>query len=145
MAEKPQLPLSLAPPEGGRADVLIIAGEHSGDEHAARMVQGLRANHPALRVCALGGPKLAAAGAQLLHDLTASSVVGFVEVLRNFRFFRSLFGATLAWIERYRPPAVCCVDYPGFNLRLARARPEPRKARRMRLAWSGLKAMVFSW
>ncbi|HUJ43846.1 MAG TPA: lipid-A-disaccharide synthase [Opitutaceae bacterium] len=121
MAQNPQLPFSLPPPEGGRPDVLIVAGEHSGDEHAARLVQGLLADRPALRVCALGGPQLAAAGAQLLHDLTASSVVGFVEVLRNVRFFRNLFRATLRWIDQHRPRAVCCVDYPGFNLRLARA------------------------
>ena len=120
MPETPQLPFSLPPPKGGRVDVLIVAGEHSGDEHAARMVQGLLAQQPALRVCALGGPKLAAAGAQLLHDLTTSSVVGFVEVLRNLRFFRMLFSATREWIGRYQPRAVCLVDYPGFNLRLAR-------------------------
>ena len=101
-------------------DVLIVAGEHSGDEHAARMVQGLLAQQPALRVCALGGPKLAAAGAQLLHDLTALSVVGFVEVLRNFRLFQQLFSTTRDWIGQHRPRAVCLVDYPGFNLRLAR-------------------------
>ena len=113
-------PLSLPPPAGGRVDLLIVAGEHSGDEHAARMARGLLAQQPALRVCALGGPELAGAGVQLLHDLTASSVVGLVEVLRNFSYFRALFGATLAWIEEHRPRAVCLVDYPGFNLRLAR-------------------------
>ena len=102
-------------------DLLIVAGEHSGDEHAARMVAGLCAHRPDLRVCALGGPLLAASGAQLLHDLTASSVVGLVEVLKNLRFFRQLFGATLRWIEQYRPRAVCFVDYPGFNLRIAKA------------------------
>lgn len=121
MPELRSFPFSLPPPAGGSPDLLIIAGEHSGDEHAARMVRGLLARQPGLRVCALGGPELASAGAQLLHDLTASSVVGFVEVLRNLRFFRSLFGATLRWIETHRPRAVCCVDYPGFNLRLARA------------------------
>ena len=102
-------------------DLLIIAGEHSGDEHAARMASGLRSLRPELRICALGGPALAAAGAQLLHDLTDSSVVGLVEVLKNLRFFRQLFAATLRWIEQYRPRAVCFIDYPGFNLRMARA------------------------
>ena len=85
------------------------------------MVGGLRARRPELKICALGGPVLAASGAQLLHDLTASSVVGLVEVLRNLRFFRRLFDATLRWIGQYRPRAVCFVDYPGFNLRMARA------------------------
>ena len=114
-------PFSLPPPAGGRVDVLVIAGEHSGDGHAARMVKGLLAEQPERRICALGGPALAGAGAQLLHDLTASSVVGLVEVLKNLRFFRALFAATLDWIEQHRPRAVCLIDYPGFNLRVARA------------------------
>jgi lipid-A-disaccharide synthase len=120
-ASPASLPFRLPPPRGGRVDVLIVAGEHSGDQHAARMVRELRARRPGLAFAALGGPALAAAGAQVLHDLTASSVVGLVEVLRNFSFFRMLFDGTLRWIEEHRPRAVCFVDYPGFNLRLARA------------------------
>lgn len=115
------LPFRLPPPSGGRVDLLIVAGEHSGDEQAARMVRELRERHPELVVAALGGSQLAAAGAQLLHDLTASSVVGLVEVLKNYPFFRALFGETLRWIGEHRPRAVCLVDYPGFNLRLAAA------------------------
>lgn len=110
-----------ARPAAGRVDLLIIAGEHSGDEHAARMVRDLSRRHPALTIAALGGPQLAAAGAQMLHDMTASSVVGLVEVLKNYRFFKALFAETLRWIAEYRPRAVCFVDYPGLNLRLAAA------------------------
>lgn len=113
------LPLSLPPPAAGRVDVLFVAGEHSGDEHAARIVEELRRTRPELAIAALGGPALAAAGAQVLHDMTASSVVGLVEVLKNYGFFKALFEATLRWIETHRPSVVCFVDYPGFNLRLA--------------------------
>jgi len=109
------------PPPTAPVDVLIVAGEHSGDEHAARMVRELRRSHPGVNVAALGGPQLAAAGATLLYDLTASSVVGLVEVVRHYGFFRALFAAVLDWIGAHRPKAVCFVDYPGFNLRLARA------------------------
>jgi lipid-A-disaccharide synthase len=105
-------------------DLLIVAGEHSGDEHAARMVRELTAKRSGLVVAALGGRQLAAAGAHLLHDLTASSVVGVVEVLKNYAFFRALFEATLHWMAEYRPRAVCFVDYPGLNLRLAAAMRE---------------------
>jgi lipid-A-disaccharide synthase len=112
---------TLPPPAAGPVDVLFIAGEHSGDEHAARVVRDLYASQPDLSICALGGPQLADAGAQLLHDLTASSVVGLVEVLKNYSFFRALFAATLRWIETHQPRAVCFVDYPGLNLRLAKA------------------------
>lgn len=115
------LPFRLPPSVAGRVDLLVVAGEHSGDEHAARMVAELRAQRPDLAIAALGGPKLAAAGAQLLHDLTASSVVGLVEVLKNYSFFRALFEEVLRWIAEYRPRAVCFVDYPGLNLRLAAA------------------------
>jgi len=114
-----KLPHGLPAPAGGPVDLLIVAGEHSGDEHAARVVRALRARHPRLKICALGGPGLAAAGAQLLHDLTATSVVGFVEVLKHYAFFKALFAATLRWVAQHRPRAVCLVDYPGFNLRLA--------------------------
>lgn len=117
-ANVPKLPFGLPPPSTG-VDLLLVAGEHSGDEHAARVVRDLRARHPELRICALGGPAMAAAGAQLLHDLTATSVVGFVEVLKHYSFFKALFDATLRWVEQHRPRAVCFVDYPGFNLRLA--------------------------
>ncbi len=121
MADVLKLPFRLPPPTGERVDLLIVAGEHSGDQHAATMVQELCAKKPGLAVAALGGPELAKAGAQLLHDLTASSVVGLVEVLKNYSFFKALFNETLRWIDVYKPRAVCFVDYPGLNLRIAKA------------------------
>lgn len=123
-------PVAFAPPATGRVDVLIIAGEHSGDEHAARMVRELRERRPHLAIAALGGPQLAAAGAQLLHEMTASSVVGLVEVLKNYPFFKALFAETLRWLETYQPRVVCFVDYPGFNLRLAAALRERKLSRK---------------
>jgi lipid-A-disaccharide synthase len=112
---------SLPAPRGDHVDLLVIAGEHSGDEHAACLVRELSEKQPGLVVSALGGPKLAEAGAQLLYDLTASSVVGLVEVLKNYSFFKALFAEVLRWTAEYRPRAVCFVDFPGLNLRLAAA------------------------
>ncbi|TVP80775.1 MAG: lipid-A-disaccharide synthase [Puniceicoccaceae bacterium] len=106
-------------PVDGSPDLLIIAGEHSGDEHAAILLADLRRMHPKLKVACLGGVELQAAGAQLLYDLTAVSIVGFVEVVRHYNFFKGLFNRTLDWIERFQPKHICFVDYPGFNLRLA--------------------------
>lgn len=108
-----------AAPVGGRPDLLIIAGEHSGDEHAALLLADLRAKHPDLKVACLGGCKLQAAGAQLLYDLTSVSIVGFVEVIRHYKFFKGIFERTLDWIEIHQPRHICFIDYPGFNLRLA--------------------------
>jgi lipid-A-disaccharide synthase len=113
-------PISLPAPLGGGVDLLIIAGEHSGDEHAARMLQGVLAQKPGLKVAALGGPRLAAAGAQLLRDMTATSVIGFVETLKNISYFKALFREILRWISEYQPKAVCFVDSSGLNLRIAK-------------------------
>ncbi len=110
---------SLSPPVSGQPDLLIVAGEHSGDQQAARMVKRLLPQHSDLSIAALGGDALAKAGAQLLFDLTSSSVVGIVEVIRNYRFFRNIMDETIHWIDTYRPRVICLVDYPGFNLRLA--------------------------
>ncbi len=116
------LPSAFPSPLGGkRPDVLLIAGEHSGDAHAAKLVSALGRLRPDWSIYALGGPKLKSAGAELLWDLSAISVVGLVEVLRHYTYFKKLFQLTLEWIRTYRPRAVCFVDYPGFNLRLAKA------------------------
>ncbi|HVU38936.1 MAG TPA: lipid-A-disaccharide synthase, partial [Opitutales bacterium] len=125
-------PPTLAPWLDGTAppDVLVVAGERSGDEHAARLIRELRARRPELRVAALGGPALQGAGAHLLYDLTAHAVVGLVEVLKNYGFFKELFAQTLAWIDKYQPRAVLLVDYPGFNLRLAKALFQRGRSRR---------------
>lgn len=111
---------SFAAPERGACDVLVIAGEHSGDEQAERMVSAARAENPDLKVCAFGGACLARAGAQLLFDMTSFSVVGLFEVLKNYGFFKKLSEAVVDWIVKYKPKAVCFVDYPGFNLHIAK-------------------------
>lgn len=113
--------IEFAPPREGNVDVLFVAGEHSGDQHAALVAGDLLAAHPDWTLAAVGGPSLSRAGAQLLHDLTRDSVVGLVEVLRHYRTFKRLFEALLSWINKYRPRVVVLVDYPGFNLRLADA------------------------
>lgn len=102
-------------------DVLFVAGEHSGDQHAAKIATQLFDEYPGIGVAAIGGPALDQAGAQLLHDLTESSVVGLIEVLRHYGEFKRLFEGLLGWIAANQPKVVVLVDYPGFNLRLADA------------------------
>jgi lipid-A-disaccharide synthase len=109
----------LPPPLAGRPDLLVVAGEHSGDEHAGRLLSGLLRRRQGLRVAALGGPRLAAAGAQLLYDRTKVSVVGLGEVVRNLGYFRAIIAETVRWIGEHRPRAVCFVDNSGVNLRIA--------------------------
>jgi lipid-A-disaccharide synthase len=114
-----ELNVTLPSPSGGPVDLLIVSAEHSGDAHAARMVRELRAKQPDVRVCALGGPRLAAAGAQLLRDLTVGSTMGFA-VLAKISFYRALIAEIVRWVGVHRPRAVCFVDSSGLNLRIAR-------------------------
>jgi lipid-A-disaccharide synthase len=108
----------LPAPLSGQVDLLFIVGEHSGDENAARLLRDLLARQPNLRVCALGGPRLAAAGAQLLRDLTAQSAMGFA-VIAKLSHYRKLIAEVVDWVGQYRPRAVCFVDSSGLNLRIA--------------------------
>lgn len=100
-------------------DLLVIAAEHSGDQHAGRMLAGLLAQQPDRKVAALGGPALAAAGAQLLADLTAQSTMGFA-VFGRLSFYRTLMAEVVRWVSEHRPVAVCFVDSSGLNLRIAK-------------------------
>ena len=96
--------------------IMFIAGEASGDTNAATLIRaiGRRA-----QVFGAGGPKMKAAGMELLLDLTEHAVVGFVEVLKNYGKFKRIFDDLVAEAEKRRPDAVVLVDFPGFNLRFA--------------------------
>ena len=110
----------LKTPKNSVIDLLVIAGEHSGDELAADFVKELKSKHPDLNVACIGGSKLEEAGACLIFNLLNRSVFGFIDVLKNYGFFKLLFKETITWIELYQPKHICCVDYPGFNLRIAK-------------------------
>ena len=102
---------------------MIIAGEASGDTLGAELVKALRAEPGAteLRFFGAGGPKLAAAGMELELDLAAHAVVGIVEVLKNYSKFKGFFDRLLEVAFERRPDYVILIDYPGFNLRFAKA------------------------
>ena len=140
--------MQLPDPHDGKADVLLVAGEHSGDQHAALVARELMAQQPGWSLCAVGGPALEEAGVQLLHDLTKDSVVGFVEVLRHYGDFKRLFEALLDWVARNRPQAVVLVDYPGFNLRFAEAlarRGLSRKGGGQTLVYQYVSPQIWAW
>ena len=98
----------------------IVAGEASGDLHASEVVRELKRLDPALETFGIGGDLLAAEGMRILHHAREMGIVGFFNVLRNLRMFRRIFDDVVQAIAAERPDAVLLVDYPGFNLRLAK-------------------------
>jgi lipid-A-disaccharide synthase len=101
-------------------ELLVVAGEASGDLHGARLVTELRRLVPDLSVFGLGGDELRAAGLDPVAHSAEISVVGITEVLRILKRAREIFAALLAEVDRRRPAAAVLVDFPDFNLRLAR-------------------------
>lgn len=99
--------------------ILVVAGEASGDTHAAELVAALQARRPDLTFFGMGGPRLAARGVELLFDAREVSVMGITEVLPRIpRILQILKGLANAAAER-RPEVAILVDIPDFNLRLA--------------------------
>jgi len=97
----------------------VVAGEASGDLHAAKVVRELKSLDPALATFGIGGDRLAAEGMTILHHAREMAIVGFFNVLRHLKFFRSVYDELVACIVEEKPDAVLLVDYPEFNLRLA--------------------------
>lgn len=99
----------------------IIAGEVSGDTHGAGLIKELFGLDPSFRISGLGGPKMReAAGEGIENWVETAGVVGLWEVLKMYGYFKQKFNATIAAIMDLRPAAVILVDYPGFNLRVAK-------------------------
>lgn len=100
---------------------MIVAGEASGDLHAAGLAAALRERHPDWRLSGMGGARMAAAGMELSERTDHTAVMGFVEVLRTLPRHYALLKAFRARLESGAVSCLVLIDYPGFNLRLAAA------------------------
>lgn len=101
-------------------EVLVVAGEASGDLHAARLISELRRRVPGLVPFGLGGDEMRAAGLESVAHSSEISVVGITEVLKVLPRAREIFASLLKEVERRRPALAVLVDFPDFNLRLAK-------------------------
>jgi lipid-A-disaccharide synthase len=99
----------------------IVAGEASGDLHATEVVRELRREDPSLELFGIGGRGLAGEGMRLIRDARELAIVGLFNVVRHLPMYLSAFRELTRELERERPDAVLLVDYPDFNLRVARA------------------------
>jgi lipid-A-disaccharide synthase len=101
----------------------FVAGEMSGDTHGAAVMTAMRATLGEVAFGGVGGPKMAGIpGAEGMEDwLEEAAVLGVWEVLKKYGYFRREFRRVLDEIEAWQPEAVILIDYPGFNLRLAKA------------------------
>lgn len=105
-----------------RLRVMIVAGEASGDKHGAKLIAAMRRQSPGIEIEAfgLGGDEMRAAGVDTLFDIRELAIMGLIEVLRALPLFLRVFRRLRRAARERRPDLVILVDWPEFNLRLAR-------------------------
>ena len=102
--------------------IYFVAGEVSADNHGAALMRSLRGLDPELKFIGRGGPQMQrVADEQFKNWIDDAAVLGLWEVLQKYGYFREQFHQTLTEIQDSKPDAVVLIDYPGFNLRLARS------------------------
>jgi lipid-A-disaccharide synthase len=101
--------------------VLFVAGEASGDLHAAGVAASLRRSRPELNLAAVGGPRLAEQGVELIHRDNQLGVMGFLEVLKHVPRHFLLLRTIRRMMERGEIALLVLIDYPGFNMKVAAA------------------------
>jgi lipid-A-disaccharide synthase len=123
--------------------IYFVAGEVSADNHGAALMRSLRLFDPQLKFIGRGGPEMQQiAGAQFKNWIGDAGVLGLWEVLRKYGYFREQFRQTLNEIQESKPDAVVLIDYPGFNLRLARVLR--RQSRRHKTIYY-ISPQVWAW
>ncbi len=101
--------------------LFLLAGERSGDRHGAGLMEELRALNTGILLHGLGGAEMHGLSPDVTDWVEEAGVVGLVEVLKKYGWFKEQFDSTLKRILTLQPDAVVLIDYPGFNLRMAEA------------------------
>lgn len=112
--------MSAASPRPPVQRIFILAGEASGDAYGGKLVSALRARNPEVEIRCWGGEAMEEAGATCLRHYRTLAFMGFWEVLKNAGTIRKLFRECRKEIADFRPDVFVGIDYPGFNLRMAR-------------------------
>ena len=98
----------------------IIAGEKSGDNHGADLMESLLKHNKNINFIGIGGDNMIQAGLHTIETIDNMAVMGFSEVIRHLFFFKRLMNRVLLEINNLNPNHIILIDYPGFNLRLAK-------------------------
>ncbi|HKH20122.1 MAG TPA: lipid-A-disaccharide synthase [Gammaproteobacteria bacterium] len=101
------------------AEIILVAGEASGDLHAANLVKALCKLHTGVRCYGMGAGNMRAAGVEILVDSSRLAVVGITEVLTHYREIKAALRVLQEIIRTRRPDLLILIDYPDFNLRFA--------------------------
>ena len=100
--------------------IMISVGEASGDLHGASVANALKQLRPEIELIGMGGQAMRTAGVEIIYDIADLGVIGIVEVIKNLRRLFRLRDFLTDYMRANRPDALVIIDYPGFNVRLAK-------------------------
>jgi lipid-A-disaccharide synthase len=120
LEEKKTIPLINAVPRKNKT-IMIVAGEASGDMHGANLVREMLKIDPSLNFYGIGGNKLREEGVKLLANASDMAVVGLTEVISKLGSILKIMGMMKKSLDERRPDLVILIDYPDFNIPLAKA------------------------
>lgn len=103
-----------------KKNVLIVAGEASGDLHGASLIRELKKIDSSLKIFGIGGNKMKAEGMELIYHIDRMAFLGFLEVLKHLPFIRKVQRNIIEETKCRKVQEVVLIDYPGFNLNLAK-------------------------
>lgn len=101
-------------------NVLIIAGEVSGDLHGASLIRELKKLDSSLKIFGIGGDKMQAEGMELIYHIDKMAFLGFVEVIKHLPFIKKVQRDIIYEVNKRNVKEVVLIDYPGFNLSIAK-------------------------
>ena len=107
-------------PHSGCKEVMIVAGEASGDLHGSNLVKAIHRIDPQIHFYGIGGEKLRGAGVEIVANLSEMAVVGLTEVLSKLGFILKVRRKLKKFLQERRPDLLILIDYPDFNLSLAK-------------------------
>ena len=100
--------------------IFIVAGEESGDLHGSKLVHAINKHTTNIQFTGHGGDRMANENVQIIEHIDDLAIIGFVEVIKHLPYMFKVMGSTVNWLRENNPDRLILIDYPGFNLRLAR-------------------------
>ena len=100
--------------------IFIISGEDSGDLHGAKLMASIKQVNPNTEFFGIGGNRMQKEGLQLTEHIKNLNVIGIFEVVKHYSRIKKIFNNTISEIKKINPDKIVLIDYPGFNLRLAK-------------------------
>jgi len=101
-------------------NILVIAGEASGDLHGASLIRELKKLDSSLKIFGIGGDKMKAEGMELIYHIDKMAFLGFVEVIKHLPFIKKVQRGLIDEVKKRKVIEVILIDYPGFNLSIAK-------------------------